>query len=508
MKVTFIYPDFLSLDTSYTGAFNEGVGSLSAVLKNAGHETSLIHVTQSSYAKKDFLLDISNASPDLIGFSSTTITFSFVKKVLGWIEEEGIDTPTICGGVHAIVASEDAIATPRMDMVCIGEGEETLVELADRMERGETSRDLPGLWYKKADGTIVRSAPRPLIKDLDTLPDPDRELFNLETCSCERHGIGVFMVSRGCPYDCTYCVNHTIKNLFGSKHFVRYRSVDSVIGQIKKMTERYPFIKSLFFNDDILFLNLKWSEEFSKRYVKEINLPFECNVHPRLLDEKRATLLRKSNCIAVRIGIESGNDHIRTQVLKRILKPDELEAGLNVCHAHGFATASYNMVGLPFETARNILETIKLNVRLKIGETQVTIFYPFPGTEIYEICRSNGMLPSETRELDDYFTDSSLNLPTITRDQVRFFRYNFQRLVAAYREIQKLPEPWQSITERSLDGLVTRPEVASLTNAARTVYKRGQALKWLRETRKKSKAQSEAYRVVKRHKTSQQTESQ
>lgn len=504
MRLTFVYPDFMSLDPSYSGAFNEGVGILSAILKKAGHEVSLIHIVDSNYAKKDFLRDIARTSPDIIGFSSTTITFSFVKKILRWIGEEGIDTPTICGGVHAIIASDDAIAVPGLDMVCIGEGEETLLELADRMERGDGSRDMPGLWYKREDGTVVKSDPRPLIENLDSLPDPDRDLFDLENCACERHGIGVFMVSRGCPYSCTYCINHTMKGLFGSKNFVRYRSVDTVIRQIKGTLEKYPFIKSCFFNDDILLLDLKWSEEFVNRYMEEINLPYECNVHPRLLDEKRVALLKKSNCIAVRIGIESGNDYIRKHVLKRSLEADKLRAALDICHKHDFATASYNMVGLPFEKPENVLETIKLNAELKIGEICVTIFYPFPGTEIYETCRANNMLDSEARELNDYFTDSPLNLPTMTRDQIRFFRYNFQRLVKSYRAIREIPAPLGPMLERTLDGIATRPGTALLSNAARVLYKKGKGMDWSMLTRKGSKARSEGYSVVKRHKGSQQ----
>ena len=505
MNITFIYPDFLSLDPYYSGAFNEGIGSLSAVLKNAGHRTSLIHITDSNYSKKDFLRDISRTSPDLIAFSTTTITFAFVKKILRWMEEETVETPTICGGIHPTVASEDAISTRRIDMICIGEGEQTLLELVDRMELGDPDRDIPGLWYKSEDGTIVRGALRPLIKDLDSLPDPDRELFDLESCSCERHGIGVFMVSRGCPYSCTYCVNRTLLNMFGARNFVRYRSVESVIKQIRDVTEKYPFIKSCFFNDDILFLKLKWSEEFAERYAKEVNLPYECNIRPALFDERRAALKKKSNCIAVRIGIESGNEYIRNGVLKRKLAYEDLKGCVELCRKYGLSTASYNMVGLPFDTAKTVLETIKLNVELEIDETQVTIFYPFPGTECFEICRKNGMLANDDRALNDYFSDSPLDLPGITRDQIRFFRYNFHRLGKLYQAINKIPEPRRSMVEKTVDGLLTRSTTSVLVNSARSVFRKGRAIYRHRMLQTKSKEISEAYNTVKRHKRSQPT---
>ena len=455
----------------WKGHFYVGLGSLSAFLKQAGHQTSLIHISNSRYSKSDFLRDISRLSPDLIGFSSTTISFPVVERILGWMEEEGLDTPTICGGTHATVASHDAISPGRMDMICVGEGEHTLLEIVDRMERGEASRDMPGLWYKRADGAVVRGPQRPYIADLDSLPVPDRDLFDLESCFWERQGIGVFMVSRGCPFDCTYCVNHTLRAMFGAKDYVRFRSVDRVIEEIKDVCAKHPYIKGCLFDDDILFLNLAWSEEFAQRYAGEVALPFRCNVHPRLLDERRAALLKKSHCVSVKVGIESGNDFIRNQVLKRGLKDEEIMTGLDICHDYGFEITSFNMVGLPYETPETVLETIRMNVRGRVHEMQVSIFYPFPGTESYEICRENGWLAGESKRIEDFFTDSILNLPSITRGQILFFRHNFMRLAAAYRAIEKLPGPCRRPAERLFQCLVARAGVPVLFNVFSVLYK-------------------------------------
>ncbi|MCA9771657.1 MAG: radical SAM protein [Myxococcales bacterium] len=471
MKVQLIYPDFLSKILDWKGHFYVGLGSLSATMKRAGHDTSLIHITNSHYTKQDFLRDISKSNPDLIGFSSTTIVFPFVKRILQWMEEEGIDTPTICGGVHPTVASEDAMSPKRMDMICIGEGEETILELLDRMKTGDPSRDMPGLWYKReGDRKIIRGPLRPNIEDLDSLPDPDRDLFDMESCYWERQGILVVMASRGCPYPCTYCVNHTLMDMFGAKDFVRYRSVDRVINEINTARERWPHINGCFFDDDILFIKLPWSEEFAERYAKECNLPYRCNVRPRLLDERRAALLKKSNCASVKIGVESGNDFIRNQVLKRGLKHEDMLESFEVCHKYGFEIVSFNMVGLPFETPQTCLETVKMNAEGNVHEMQVSIFYPFPATESYEICRKNGWLAGEAKYVEDYFTDSVLNLPTIEREHIVFFRNNFKRLVRTYRLIWKLPTGIREPVERLFEQTVTRPEIRYVYDIAGTAW--------------------------------------
>lgn len=471
VKVTFVYPDFLSVIPGWKGHFYVGLASLSAVLKRAGHETSLIHIANSDYSKEAFLHHIGRSKPDLIGFSSTTVVHPFVERILGWMEEEGIDTPTVSGGVHPTVVPEQVIRSPRMDMVCIGEGEETLLELVTRMENGDPIRDIPGLWTKEEDGTVVRGPRRPIVQDLDTLPPPDRELFDLESCFMESQGIASFMVSRGCPFSCTYCANHTLRKLYGAKGYVRFRSVDSVLHEIRTTLQRYPSIRRCFFDDDILFLNLQWGEEFAERYAREVNLPYCCNVRPKLFDERRALLQKRSNCDSVKIGIESGNDFIRNQVLKRRLTEADMMKSLALCQQYGFEVTGYNMVGLPYETPQTVLETVKMNARGGVQNVQVAIFYPFPGTECYDLCRKNGWLAEEERPVEDCFTDSLLSMPTIGREQIIFFRQNFERLMHAYRMLDGLPPPARRAAESFLEAVVTHSGTPVAFQATRSVYR-------------------------------------
>jgi radical SAM superfamily enzyme YgiQ (UPF0313 family) len=302
MKLIIIYPDILK-GAGWTGYFYYGIGYLSAVMKKAGHDVSLMHVTQIPEQHEFMRMLEENMSSDdnaLIAFSATTNMFGYVRLWASWIKAQ-YKNYIIVGGVHPTLNSEESISTYGIDAICIGEGEEPLLEYAEALQSGKDISRIQNIWIKE-NGKIHKNPNRPLIKDLDSLSFPDRSVFDYRNLDREKEGIGVFMASRGCPYDCYYCCNHAIKGSTDRKGYVRFRSVDNVIREIKQVLNDYPFIKFLHFDDDILPINKKWFKEFSDRYEKEISLPFECNIRPNLVDETTIKLLQKAGCKTLRLG--------------------------------------------------------------------------------------------------------------------------------------------------------------------------------------------------------------
>jgi len=212
VKITFIYPDLEPQVLDWPGHFYHGIAILSAVLKQNGHRTSLIHITR-PVRRAEFIKKIRKDEPGLIGFSSTSHMFPFVRRLASWLVEAGIDAPTICGGIHPTIGPEEAIRTDGIDMICRGEGEGPLTELCWRLENREDISDIPNLWIKRNDA-IIRNSLRPVVEDLDTLPFVDRTIFSHQDLICERQGKGNFMASRGCPFECTYCCNHLLRRIF------------------------------------------------------------------------------------------------------------------------------------------------------------------------------------------------------------------------------------------------------------------------------------------------------
>ncbi|MGD9503301.1 MAG: radical SAM protein [Syntrophobacteraceae bacterium] len=463
MRLVLIYPDILK-GSNWSGYYYTGVGYISAVARQAGHKVSFLHITH-PLCKGEFLSLYAQAVGGegrvLAGFSATTNMFQYVKQWASWIKSVRGD-PVIVGGVHPTLNAEETLGAEDIDAVCIGEGEGPIVELLDAMERGEDVSGVRNVWIKQ-NGVTHRNGLRPVIENLDALPFPDRGIFDYANLDCEQRGIAVFMASRGCPYDCSYCCNHALKKVVrqgGAKTYVRFRSPENVIQEIKETVAAYGFIKSIHFDDDILPIRKKWFRAFSDLYAREVGLPFECNIRPNLIDEEIIGLLKDAGCTSLRIGVESGDSYIRNEILNRSLSEETMLRAAELCRTAGMKLYTFNMVGLPREDARARLDTLKFNARMQSDEQQVSIFFPYEGTALYDLCVSDGLM--RERDVTDPFRDTSLSLPPIERNRVLFTAYFFTPLVLLYKKIFRLPPARSARLESLCDRVLSSRLFATL----------------------------------------------
>ncbi len=448
MKFTFIFPQ---ITPTRLHNYNHAAGALSASLKEAGHKTSLLHYVK-PVSEKELIKAIFEESPDIVGFTAATNAFPYVKQMAIWLKRH-FNFPIICGGIHPTLAPESSVNEEGIDIICIGEGEGALVDLCNKMEMGEDITSIPNLWVKK-DGQVFKNLPRPLIENLDSLPFQDRGIFDYENLTESKNGVARVMVSRGCPYDCTYCCSSQMRKVYENKgKYVRFHSVDRVLAEMEQMIKTYPFIEFLLFHDDILPLKMDWLRQFAEEYPKRIGLPFRCNCRPDLLNEERAKLLRHAGCAKVNIGVESGNEYIRIKVLNRNIAQNQIIHAFALCKKEGIVTHAYNMVGLPFENLSSILDTIKLNAKIQPDMTRPSIFYPYLKTRLYDICHKNKFLAH--REFDTFFEGTILSQPTISEAQVNFAFQFFYLFLRSYMLCQKLPPPLQTLGEKALDFFFT-----------------------------------------------------
>lgn len=463
MRITFVYPDLAANEPTYTGYFHHGIASLSAVLKKAGHETSLIQFTK-EISVKDFQEKIKFLKPDLISFSSTTHVFAFVQKYAK-AAKEITKTPIICGGVYPTLSPEEVLKDENIDMVCRGEGDIALTELCQKIEKGQNIENIDNIWVKKR-GEIYKNKIRPFISDLDALPFPDREIFDYPNLNLEKQGIGTFMFSRGCPYQCTFCCESTLSKLYpNSQNYFRFRSSWLAVEEIKRTVKKYPFVKFIRFDDDLLFAKKEWVREFIGLYQKEVGLPFSTDMRINV-DEEILTLLKQGGGYLLRFGVESGNDFILKEVLNKGITVKQIEKVFKLAKEKKFKTQAYNIVGVPYEGAKEILETIKLNTRIKPDISIVSIFHPYHGTYLYELCREKGFLKKE-KDLKipkNYYSYSILSLPTIRKEQIDFFFRYFHLLKNFYSFLFKVrfSQPLIFLVDKFL-SLKYIPEVIKIT---------------------------------------------
>ncbi len=419
MKILFVFPNILKYEN-----ISFGIGSLSAYLKIRGHQTELIDFTY-GMTLNTALECVQQFQPDVIAFSTTTGDFLFSCDLAERIKKIST-SPIIFGGVHPTIAPEESIAHPAVDMICVGEGEEAFAELLERFDNNPT--DIPNLWFK-ADGQTIRNPVRALINDLDSLPRVDLDLFNYDTLLPLRAYEGQVMVGRGCPYQCSYCINPILQDLYSAKgKFVRYRSPENVIQEVREMVARYP-IKTIYFCDDVFVLNKKWLESFCSLYKQEVGLPFRCQARAEMLNPDVCGVLKDAGCFNIQMGIEAGNERIRKDVLRRKMSDEMIVNAAKSVKNAGMTLYTYNMVGLPFETEQEILETIELNKTIEPDFMQTSIFQPYPGTELKNICEREGWLTAETTQIKSNKFSSIVEYPELSSKTIQKYKRRFRYLV-------------------------------------------------------------------------------
>jgi radical SAM superfamily enzyme YgiQ (UPF0313 family) len=398
-----------------------GIEYLSAALERAGHKTDLafeigLEGTFYFHSKKknhsSIIEKIEEFKPDMVLFSSTTNLFPWVKEVAGEIKNH-YRVPIIVGGIHATIQPTRVIADNNIDMVCLGEGEEAIVELANKVSQGLEYHDTKNIWCK-VENTIVKNKVRPLISNLDQLPFPNKDIFYQYGCFTDRIYL---MTSRGCPYTCTYCFNHQLQELYketGCK-YVRRRSVDSVIEELKMYKNKFK-MKSVHFYDDTFILNQEWIAEFSSKYKKEIRLPFYCLVRANLVTREIIEALKGAGCVCMGMGIESGNDYIRNHILKRNMSSSQIHEAAKIIKENKIKLVTFNIFGIPGETPKEMLDTMMINLQIKPDSLFTYTFYPFPGTDLMNTSLKNNYIDNETYEklmngFGNYQSPSLLHLP-------------------------------------------------------------------------------------------------
>jgi len=368
------------------------------------------------------LSKVRSAGADLIACTALSNNFPHVVHLATLIKKE-FRAPIIIGGVHPTVAPQETIEENCFDMVCLGEGEETMLEVLETMERGEKSTAVRNIWFKE-DGCVIKNELRPLIRDIDTLPPLDYDIYDYPRYLRHHNMVGAFVSSRGCPYLCTYCINHANLKLYrGLGTYVRFRSVEKVIEEVKTSIERYG-IHRVEFYDDTFTLHQARIKEFCEKYAAEVGLPFHVNARVDTLTEEMCKDLKKAGCRRVAIGLESGDEGIREKVLKRKISDKQILDGCRLVKKHGMDLYTYNMIGIPHETIRDIKKTIDLNRKIRPDFVNVSIFTAYKGTELYEECRKKGWL-DEGRRIDTLFLSTNVKHPNLRLRTLRRLRRTF-----------------------------------------------------------------------------------
>jgi len=415
--------------------------NLSAYLRAKGFDTVLIllpwqftdgALNQSNsylYPYPDRILkqvaEICNRA-DLIGISVMTCHFDNAVYVTRFLRR-ACGKPIIWGGIHPTLRPLECLEYA--DMVCVGEGEISLYQMATEMSQGRSreSSTIQGI-YKRHDRRPF--LPGPIIHNLDDLPLPDYDmehqfiLYNgnvirLDSTLLERcFPFYTTLFSRGCPYACAYCCNNAIHKLYGHLK-LRWRSVDNMIKELKAAINLMPHLKGVLLGDDsFLTQPTERIEDFAKRYRDEIGLPLEVLSIPRSVSEYKLRLLFQAGLTKIGIGIQSGSKRIRRglyhrpESLKDLFSADECIKRV-ATEMKQQITVRYDLIlDNPWEDEQDIEASIRLAIRLLTSnynrihcELDLFSLTFYPGTDLYEKARREGII---TDDLNQVYRHSQL----------------------------------------------------------------------------------------------------
>lgn len=375
--------------------FNVG----SVFLKKQNRDLAL---TQASDDEINCLLkQIKKLDPILVGISVRSVLFQLACRITKKLKQE-TTAQVIWGGIHPTLRPGQCLEYA--DIVCVGEGEGAIVELSERLSKGEGAEDIKNLCYKK-NGALIKNGLRPLIQNLDLIPFADysgENKYFVENglVSTHRHCMKMIMTSRGCPFSCTFCCNSALREIFSGKGaYVRRRSVNNVIEELVHMKESRKNLEVIDFCDDVFTFDMAWLKEFCAKYKKAVNLPFYCNCHPQATSEEMIRLLKDAGLSCVAIGIQSGSEKIRHEYFQRYDTNEEILKAVQILHKYGVGFHCDLLMENPLETEKERLETFNLLMEMpkSFFVNTLTLTY-FPELKITNLFLEKGIISQEDIE--------------------------------------------------------------------------------------------------------------
>jgi len=384
MRVVFINPNF---DGAYLPNFGLAY-VISAVEKE--HEVKLLDMSFHPRAYASYLAEsLSRFTPDVVAFSINSFTFSHALKIASLIRKASPHIPLVYGGVHPTLLPEETLQNPLVDAICIGEGEDAFKEYLNNLQAGKDPAGVAGIWYKDPFGSIVKNPLRPFRQDLDSLPFPNWDHWDIEKyLQLNESFIGGLRIfaSRGCPYSCSFCSNPALRRAVPGA-FYRTRSPQNVIEEIKLNKRKYASrgFRNVAFGDATFGLNAGQLEELCTLYIKEglhLELPWDCQTRVELVTEGWADQVSRAGCCMVTLGIESGDDYIRTRIYKKDFARAQIIGAVKNLKKRDIAYCMSIIVGCPYDDAETIRNTLRLLRETKPLKAHITFYQHLPYTEL------------------------------------------------------------------------------------------------------------------------------
>jgi anaerobic magnesium-protoporphyrin IX monomethyl ester cyclase len=372
-----------------------GLCYLGAVLLRKGHEVKVMDCAAENTGVGELIKEFESFAPSIVGVTSTTVSYVAAKTVLDAVKRARPDIKTILGGAHISAVPVDTMKDcSAVDLGVLGEGEETLLEIVERLERKESIDNVDGTMVR-ANGKIIHNAARAPTADLDAIPVPARQLLKdlriySHTPFRGARFTTTMITSRGCPFRCGYCD----QSVFGRTW--RAHSADYVVSEIRSLKKSYG-VEFISFEDDNFLLSRNRTIEICRKMIDAgTNIGWSCLGRANEVDDEVLALMKKAGCRTIYMGIESGSARMLELMCKK-LSISHMEKGIRLAKKHGINVTGSFILGLPTETKQEMNRTIELALSLPLDGVTFFTFTPYPNTPLTELAKQNGLVSDDWR---------------------------------------------------------------------------------------------------------------
>ena len=363
-----------------------GLGYLAAVLEKNNYKVDVIDCQVLKLSPEEFKSEISKRQPDIVGVTSSTLTYQSGLKLVKIVKEACPNCITIAGGSHVTFWDDKALQEcSELDIVVRREGENTMLELVQRIEAEESYDDVLGTTCRK-DGKIIRNPDRPYIEDLDSLPFPARHLWPMEKFR-KLEDVLYLTTSRGCVYWCEFC---TTVRMHGRKY--RMRSPKNVVDELEFLNKTYG-VSKFTFCDDAFTVDQPRTEELCSEILKRgLKIQWNCGTRVDMITKDLLAKMKQAGCITVWFGVESGTQQV-LDAMKKGISPELTIKVLGWVRELGLKPVPNVILGFPGETKKSAWKTIKFVEKISPDDVGFyNVATPFPGTPMYDTVKEKGWL--------------------------------------------------------------------------------------------------------------------
>lgn len=405
MKMLLINPPIR--EWARPNVFPLGLGYIASVLRGDGFDVEVMDINAHRWSREEVEARIAAASFDVAGIGAIVTVYSYVKWLIEIIKKHHPDKKIVIGGSVGTSIPHIILGKTAADIVCMGEGEATAVDLMHALQKEGDLQGVDGIWFRDKEGNIVRNRKRKPIRNLDILPWPSWDLFPLDIylknpvgapnrnkwidgSATESSSLSMNINgARGCPYQCIYCYH----DFMGQGY--RLRSPESIIREMKFFYDVHG-VTYFHFTDDEYCLKKNFLYEFCNRIKSEFknDITWGCAGRVNLMTEDLVKTMADAGCVLIGYGIESGSQKM-LDVMKKGVTVEESKKAVRLTQKYlGWADCSF-MVGTPGENRETIQETIDFCKELDLAPEVIFFMTPYPGTELYRMALESGRIKDE-----------------------------------------------------------------------------------------------------------------